>query len=65
MTRTLEECLQFSAKRDLVLESAALMQKLEVASKTKAKTLSKRTEDLRNDLTHSQPASRAVGGGRR
>jgi hypothetical protein len=50
---TLEECLQFCDKRDLVIDSPAL-RKLSLDGKTKTHRLLRRAEDLRNDLAHSQ-----------
>jgi hypothetical protein len=52
--RTLDECLQFCDKRDLVIDSPALRSKLSLDGKTKADQLLSRAEDLRNDLAHSQ-----------
>jgi hypothetical protein len=51
---TLVECLQFCDRRDLVVESAELREKLGLGAKTPAKRLLGRAERLRDLLAHSQ-----------
>ena len=56
------ECLQFCDKRDLLLKSEELRQKLSIESKTKGKRILEQAEQLRNSLAHSQlDISQGVG----
>nr|WP_157503845.1 hypothetical protein [Luteibacter rhizovicinus] len=48
------DCTQFCDKRDLLLKSSELRDKLGIGSKTRAETVLVRVERLRNKLAHSQ-----------
>ena len=48
------ECLQFCDKRDLIIARDDLREKLHLGTKSQARALLKRAEDLRNVLPHSQ-----------
>jgi len=51
---SLLECLQFCDKRDLIIARDDLREKLHLGTKSQARALLKRAEDLRNLLAHSQ-----------
>ncbi|HUF10309.1 MAG TPA: hypothetical protein VMO47_13395, partial [Rhodothermales bacterium] len=51
---SLLECLQFADKRDLVLRDPKLCDLLGISTK-RGRSILKRAEALRNNLTHSQP----------
>ncbi len=50
----LADCLQFCDKRDIILQTAALLKAMEIGDDPHSATFFKELEDLRNDLAHAQ-----------